>query len=224
MRARWAAVGLVQVLVACATGGSRVGREAPECDAPEVQSYLDQVFLQTFERNHALAKHEQVTVGFDIDADGSISHVRVVKASSPEVEEFGLNSVRDAAPYPPPPAPYRDCFVDQQFSILFVSMGPVCDPSGLMAYADSVAKLIARKMAVDPFAYELEKQPIELLLTLDGDGTLKEARASMTGSKDAVAKAIDAAEALSPFPAPDESLRACISGSPFKVWIKNLGI
>lgn len=187
---------------------------------PQVREYHEQVLQRVFEIQHNLQKHEQVTVSLYLNADGSVARADVVRASSLEAAAVGVHAFQSASPYPPPPLGYRDCLVDTRLLYTLVSYGPVCDTATVLTYANLIAQMIAEALRHDSFSAEPGSGEVSLRLTLDGEGKLEDAGISAAESPEAAAKAVEAAEKLSPFPAPDDSFRYCIEGSPFNIGVK----
>jgi len=211
------------LIVGCA--GDAASRSHGRCTASReyVDDYSARIaaLASNKSRSDVLGRHETGTVSFELAADGSVSDLRVERATRPAVGSEVLRAVAAAAPYPRPPFDPQACFFGGRAQIGLIGHMR-CDETRMNAYTDAVILRIREAVARAGIA-PIEREKIALRIKIDRQGTpaitVQDAPSAESGERVA-----SVARKLAPFQPPDDSIVECISDSPFFVWIELPGL
>jgi hypothetical protein len=214
----------VAMLVAACAGSSHSHRP---CTASKeaVDDYLARAAALASNKalHDVLEPHEMVYVSFALAADGSASDFRLDRPSRPAAGEEILRAAAAAAPYSRPPFDPAACLWDGRVQISIV--GHIrCDETRASAYTGAVAERIQDAINSAGLTGAPEPDKVALKVKIDQSGkaiaiTVHDAHSTEVGERVAAL-----ARTLSPFGAPDDSIRQCVSDHPFFVWVGLPGI
>lgn len=211
------AVLAVAALAAACASHPRVG----ECTASEevVDAYLTNIMNRASDEmsSTSLARYEQVTLSVAIEADGTVSDVRVLSASTPAAADEGKRAVLATAPYSPPPFDPRACLFVGRAEFSIHSSGR-CDDALAERYTDDVTERVMQ--AVDASGID-QQYPGQVVLRIDiaTTGAVKAVKIQRAESREAGKKIAALARALPPFEPPGDAIRECVADSPLLIWI-----
>jgi hypothetical protein len=209
------------LVAGCAGDGLAPARPARQCTASDeaISAYLSRIagIASNHTRSDVAARHESGVVSFALAADGSVSELRVERASRPAMGEAVLRAVAAGSPYPRPPFDPLACLVGGRAQIGLISHGR-CDEARSTAYIDAVsARILEAVRRAELTALEREKISLRIKVDRQGTPTIAVQDAPSAESGERVASL---ARSLAPFEPPDESIADCVSDQPFWVWIE----
>ena len=167
--------------------------------------------------SHPVAVEAYKTIAFEIAADGSVSHLALMSASTPVAAEAARDAVRTAAPYPPPLFDMKACLIGGRAEVSVYSSGK-CDEPRADRYLDAVAAGIQTAVVKKGVAAKYDGDVI-LRLDIARDGFLNSVVVQRADSDEAGAAVAAAARGLSRFEPPDELIQDCVAGNHLLIWI-----